>query len=114
MKWQLGEVVLFLLLSCTSLCHSLQISEVGNDPVKKAICFGDLSPLSSNCVPSTVCNNVKQFPGWTVCLDNLIAVGFQNCLVYSIGIAHEWAFDEGMGALGCEVAIFIIIDLPVQ
>ena len=53
-------------------------------------------PLSS--LTSTVTEGV-----WPICLDD---VPLQNCIVYSVGIADDWSFDELMGSLGCQVHSF--------
>lgn len=80
--------------------------QLQDDPVKKAICMADFSSMNTNCIPPVICANLMQTQGWTVCLDDILKAGVQNCLVYSFGITDEWGFDKDMGALGCEVHSF--------
>jgi hypothetical protein len=42
-----------------------------------------------------------------VCLDQLIAPVYNNCLVYSFGVGHQqWTFEEDMAKFGCQVYSF--------
>lgn len=86
--------------------------DFSTDPIDKALCLQN-SSLTTMCLPSRLCKNFKVFPGWTVCLDELIENEFRDCLVYSVGILNDWRFDAEMAKLGCEVHSFDpTVDFP--
>ncbi|OQV12118.1 hypothetical protein BV898_13597 [Hypsibius exemplaris] len=73
-----------------------------------------LAGLIRHSEPST-CQLKQKFGGhwdhgsfidgqYTVCLDNFNPKN--DCLVYSIGVAGDWSFDDAMAAAGCEVHSF--------
>lgn len=72
---------------------------------------------TGSCLPEAQCDDILQDPNnnegnWPVCLDELLP---EDCLVYSVGIADDWSFDELMGAFGCEVHAFDpTVDLPTS
>ena len=94
----------FLVQLCQS--SSLRYPDLNESNVKKALCMADFDGFENNCIPSALCKNLKQTQGWTVCLDDILAAGIQNCLIYSVGVADEYGFDLAMGAMGCEVHAF--------
>ncbi|XP_070554977.1 probable methyltransferase-like protein 24 [Ptychodera flava] len=42
--------------------------------------------------------------GWNVCMD--VGINPKECIVYSIGIANNWSFDDDFADYGCQVYSF--------
>jgi hypothetical protein len=52
------------------------------------------------------CSNIVKAGDWAVCQDTDLAHVAAPCLIYSFGIATDFAFDDYWGHLGCEVHAF--------
>ncbi len=100
---------IFCLAIC--ICCPKILASFVQTPAWQAWCL-----QSEFCWPETRCSTTAYADRtdtegvWPICLDDLHA---QSCLVYSIGIADDWSFDELLGSLGCQVHSFDpTVDLP--
>ncbi|XP_077861542.1 putative methyltransferase-like protein 24 [Saccoglossus kowalevskii] len=57
------------------------------------------------------CKNMKRMGyaaprdgGWFICMD--VHIDSNSCIVYSVGIANNWSFDDDMAEFGCKVYSF--------
>lgn len=104
--------LLDLLTIASSVCRDVNNFN-HDDHTRKAWCMqNELCPSTIKCLHQLTLNG---YAGdfWDLCLDDLYDSfdSFDNedrtsCLVYSIGISNDYAFDLNMGRLGCEVHMF--------
>jgi len=102
-------LLLDLLITVSSVCRDLNTFN-HDDQTRKAWCM-----QNSQCPSTTKCLHQLTLPGyaddyWDLCLDDLYD-SYDNenttsCLVYSVGISNDYAFDLNMARLGCEVHMF--------
>lgn len=102
-------IILNLIIITFSICKDT-IHFDHDEKTRKSWCM-----QNSKC-PSTIkCLYQLSLSGymedyWELCLDDLYSsydnTNITNCLVYSVGISNDFAFDLNMGRLGCEVHMF--------
>ncbi|XP_069165159.1 uncharacterized protein [Procambarus clarkii] len=98
----------------TSASTSARVSTSTNASTINKLLVQDLVRLATR--PSYKCTKLLKQGGRSchripdgdkkMCLDASVAPSRSSCIVYSVGIGHDFSFDKSMGEYGCEVFSF--------
>ncbi|XP_002735345.3 uncharacterized protein LOC100367015, partial [Saccoglossus kowalevskii] len=62
-----------------------------------------ISTVEYNCKDNRRMGNAND-GGWNVCMD--VNIDPKKCITYSVGVGHDWSFDNAMSEYGCNVYTF--------